>query len=1007
MRLPIAAALLSLVACSRTTEGPIPKVTETTNPRQRFVHPARVCNAQGPARGWPIEVAGERFTPMPLDVLTDAPKVGMPTVTLKGAETFTLPRENVFRDSAELLKIDVPTKTSAVPRELPPGSYAVEVKNPAGGTNELADALIVVPPPTLTRVTAPQGFNASGPSPIVIEGTAFQTGTTPQLVLRRTGAADVSLVTFTVVSATRIEGEIPPGTPEGTYALVITHPEGCAFTLPNAITIVYARLGTLTVDPRFGWVRRDQPVTIYNVATGDQKVFSGGSPEVTIRGPLKTDPSQQAEIPLMRVAYVSPTTITAVVPTCTGNALVPATDPACPTGIAEGGPYRLRIVDPSGAVGEVPVERGFTVVREEPPTITAINPSAIDTRGLTTAANPLVVTGRNFGVDAAQNLQPKVQLLEKLDNGNIRACDLPTTGTPTATEVRALVPASVAASSCVEYTPVGTSVAATAGLTLDAGLYVVRVQNTRDPAYADYSGLIVTNPAANPEAGDPTGSRLATARANFPLVVATNDLGQPFAYALGGTSGTEALASVEMAPVTLFGELGGECTDAGCVFRTLERSALGVGSAGETAEPRQGLTAVVRTVPNDTSYLFVLGGVKADGTAVATVERAQVLKVADAPVLLPPERLTQEGATLPTGTLYYRVSAILKADDARNPGGETLPSDEYPVKAVESLNAARLTWACLPNAAKYRVYRTVQVNAASGTERLLDEVTAPACTGSPLPQVTYVDAGAKTPAADGPAPLPNGALGRWVRLTPGLTVERGNAAARLVGDSVYVTGGFCSTVSAQCPAANATLASVERATFTANNAELGAFAKVSDLVQARQRHSLAVASAASAPSSVTSTTPDNRQDAWLVAVGGDRGSAGLVTTNVIETARVQTATGPADPVTFAAAGYNTAATHGGWAEVVANYLFQAGSTGGSGFSFRSGFVCPGAGNNPGQCTTAASFSGSLNSTALAYQQGGPRYLAGTTLFRAFVYAAGGFPNDAGGTPTSTIERIIY
>ncbi len=1004
MRLPIAAALLTLVACSRTTEGPIPKVTETTNPRQRFVHPARVCNAQGPERGWRIELTGERFTPMPLDVLTDAPKVGMPTVTLKGAESYTLPRENVFRESAELLLLDVPTENSATPKKLAPGSYAVEVKNPSGGTGELADALVVVPPPTLASITAPQGFNASAPSPIVITGSGFQTGTSPQLTLRRAGAPDQSIFTFTVVSETRIEGELPPGTAEGTYDLVIINPEGCAFTLPSAITIAYARLGTLTVDPRFGWVRRDQPITLYNVASGEQKVFSGGSPEVTLLAPLKADATQQVEIPLMRVAYVSPSVITAVVPTCTGNALVPATDPACPTGIAEGGPYRLRVVDPNGAVGEVPVERGFTVVRDEPPTITALNPSAINTQGLTAPANPLVVTGRNFGVDAAQNRQPKVQLLQKLANENIRACDLPLTGTPTPTEVRALVPTSVPAASCVEYTPVGASVPASAGLALAEGLYVVRVQNTHDPAYADYSGLIVTNPSANPKPGPATPTRLATARANFPLVVATNDLGQPFAYALGGTTGTQALASVEVAPVTLFGELGGECTNAGCTFRTLERSALGVGSAGETAEPRQGLSAVVRTVPNDTSYVFVLGGVKADGTAVNTVERAQVLKVADAPVLLPPERLAQEGATLPTGTLYYRVSAVLPAEDTRNPGGETLPSDEYPVKPNEALAAVRLTWNCQPRAVKYRVYRTVAVNAPSGSERLLDEVPAPAtpCTGSPLPQVTYVDAGAKAPAADGPAPLPNGALGRWVRLAPGLTVERGNTAARLVGDSVYVAGGFCSTVSAQCAAANTTLASVERATFTANSAELGAFAKVGDLTQARQRHSLAVASAATAPGSFTA----NPQDVWLLAVGGDRGSAGLVTTNVIETGRVQTATGPEQTVTFANTGYSTTATHGGWAEVVANYLFQAGSSGGSGFAFRSGFVC-GQGNNQGQCTTAGSFNTAFNDTSVDYQQGGPRYLAGTTLFRAFVYAAGGFPNDAGGTSTSTIERIIY
>ncbi len=1002
MRLPIAAALLVLSACSRTTEGPTPKVTETTNPRQRFVHPARVCNAQGGERGWRIELSGENFAPMPQGVLTDAPRMVLPTVTLKGGSSTTLPAENVLFEGDDLLRVDVPTTDSTPAVTLAPGMYAVEVRNPTGGTGELAEALVVVAPPTLTRVTAPNGFNAAEPSPLVIEGTAFQPGTAPALVLRGADGTEQPLSTFTVVSETRIDAELPTGTPEGTYALVITNPEGCAFTLPDALTITYARLGTLSIEPRFGWARRDQPVTLYNVATGAERPFSGGSPEVYLLAPQRADPSRQVAIPLQRVAFVSPSVITAVVPTCTGDALTP--DATCARGVLEGGPYRLRVVDPSGSVGEVPEARGFTVVAEEPPTITALNPSAIDTGGLLNASNPLVVTGTHFGIDAEQNRPPRVQLLQQLASGNIRACDLPSTGTPTSTEVRALVPRSIPATSCVETTPVGTPVAATAGLTLAPGLYVVRVQNTRDPAYADYSGLIVTNPAANPAAGPATTTRLATARANFPLVLATNDLGQPFLYALGGTNGTTALASVEVAPVTLFGDLGGDCTASGCTFRALERTPLGVGTAGTTPEPRQGLTAFVRTVPGDTSYLFALGGAGADGVAVRTVERAQVLKTSDAPVLAPPERLTEEGASLPAGTLYYRVSALLGASDARNPGGETLPSDEYPVKPNAALNAVRLTWTCVPGAATYRVYRTAQPNQPSGSERLLDEVPAPECAGATRPTVTYVDTGAKTPAAEAPAPLPPGALGRWVRLGTGLAVERGNAATRLVGNRVYVTGGFCSTPSANCPAANAATASVEFAAFPDDTSiEPGGFQVGGTLTQARQRHSLAVASAATAPSSFTSTSPDNRQAVWLLAVGGDTGGAPLGA-NVIEAGQVQVS---GTLINFAPASYNTLATHGGWAEVIANYLFQAGSTGGAGFAFRSGFVCPGTGNDPGQCTGTADFRGSLNNTALGYQQGGPRYLAGTTLFRAFIYAAGGLPNDAGGTPTSTIERIIY
>ncbi len=54
MRLPFIAVLLVLTACSRTTEGPTPKLIGTINPLQRNVAPARVCNAQGEQSGWRI-----------------------------------------------------------------------------------------------------------------------------------------------------------------------------------------------------------------------------------------------------------------------------------------------------------------------------------------------------------------------------------------------------------------------------------------------------------------------------------------------------------------------------------------------------------------------------------------------------------------------------------------------------------------------------------------------------------------------------------------------------------------------------------------------------------------------------------------------------------------------------------------------------------------------------------------------------------------------------------------
>jgi hypothetical protein len=239
LRLFLIASLLIAAACSPGTEGVTPKVIGTVNPRQPFTNPASVCNAQGGERGWRINLIGERFTPVPQDVLTGAPVVGMPEVTLKGPATLTLPRDRVFYRDSELMFLDMPTRDTTPPVDLPAGSYAVEVRNLGGGTAELADVLLVVAPPTVTRVTAPQGFNPNDISPLVVEGMDFRTDTFPVMKLLRAGAEEVEVFTLSVDTPTRISTELPQGTPAGTYDFMLTNPEGCSFTLPNALTVSY------------------------------------------------------------------------------------------------------------------------------------------------------------------------------------------------------------------------------------------------------------------------------------------------------------------------------------------------------------------------------------------------------------------------------------------------------------------------------------------------------------------------------------------------------------------------------------------------------------------------------------------------------------------------------------------------------------------------------------------------------------------------------------------------
>ena len=47
-------------------------------------------------------------------------------------------------------------------------------------------------------------------------------------------------------------------------------------------------------------------------------------------------------------------------------------------------------------------------------------------------------------------------------------------------------------------------------ITLATGQYVVRIQNTADPAYANFAALIVTNPSANPANGPATGESMSS-----------------------------------------------------------------------------------------------------------------------------------------------------------------------------------------------------------------------------------------------------------------------------------------------------------------------------------------------------------------------------------------------------------------------------------------------------------------------------------------------------------------
>jgi hypothetical protein len=96
------------------------------------------------------------------------------------------------------------------------------------------------------------------------------------------------------------------------------------------------------------------------------------------------------------------------------------------------------------------------------------------------------------------------------------------------------------------------------------------------------------------------------------------------------------------------------------------------------------------------------------------------------------------GGTLPATSSYkYYVTAITSA-------GETTVSNEQSVTTgAGATNSNTVSWAAVPNASGYNIYRTAAAG-GTGTELKLDSVVG----GS---TVSYVDTGAKTPAGALPA----------------------------------------------------------------------------------------------------------------------------------------------------------------------------------------------------------------------------------------------------------------
>ncbi len=504
----------------------------------------------------------------------------------------------------------------------------------------------------------------------------------------------------------------------GVYGITVDNLDGCTDTLASSFTVY--------VQHTFVLSGVDPPFGCTCANTSVTISSSGGfvsTPIVELRPTGQAGPVTQ----LTHVAFVDGTTLTAVVPA--GLAL---------------GFYDVTVRNPPTDGGVAQLTMGFRVVSMPVPEIDAILPG----RGDPAATNfAMQIVGANFRNPV------KVELLDR-------------------------TPAVVATVASVTPTNATHIDAIFASLPAIDDAYLVRVTDLDENTYSTYSAFIVGSSGSSGKLHAFTEtSTLVTARRLLAGASARDDLGNGYIYAIGGDTGgatPTALDSVEVSQLSKFGALGGWNE-----LRAPNRLNTPRVAPVAVAVPLYGSGSPY--VPVKT-YIYVTGGHDAAGTVLGSVERAVVLRTADAPIVSTAAVSTTPG-TLADGTWYYKVSAVLASGDADNPGGETVASDEA-ILTIGSNKAIDLAWSAVTvngmPAAMYRIYRTPTANLASQQEQLIATVSG----------TSYTDTGA---TAQTERPLPAGALGKWVVQTSSHAPRWGHQAAVITDGTgakfMHVLGG--------------------------------------------------------------------------------------------------------------------------------------------------------------------------------------------------------------------------
>ncbi|MGE5181471.1 MAG: IPT/TIG domain-containing protein [Acidobacteriota bacterium] len=699
-----------------------------------------------------LTITGSGFSPAVDNGLTSSPTVVMPRVVLTdtSGQTIDIPPEDVSLPDTTGTAL-----TLAVPQSLvPPGTYDVTVINPDGNQATTTGGLTVDPPPALISVSPTVG-NTGQTVTVTLTGTGFRQTMTVTLDA-------MPPVTGTVVSVSA-DGTMATvtfdltGVAAGIYPITVDNQDGCTSTLANAFTVRSLEFTIMGVDPPFGCMcDTTTNVTITSAAS----FVSTPTAYMTLQG-------VGTRFDLKRVAFVDANTITAAVP----------------TGTMPLGTYDLTVVNPptDGRTGTL--VGAFRVVPDPIPVIDDVVPD----RGPPNTSVNLTIYGKNFRSTVT------VQLLDR--NGMVVKTATGGTVSGGGTQI---------------------AVAITTPTTEDA--YLVRVIDDDEMTYSTWSAFIVGAEGAsgNLHTFAPL-SMLNTGRRMLAGASARDDLGNTFVYAIAGDTGgatPSVLGSIEVAQLSKFGALGAWHQEKTSNELIVKRDAPAAATV-ELPDPADPCTGFgILCLPPLKTYVYVVGGRSDAGTVLGSVERAMVLRNADAPVVADPTPAT--GGTLAAGTWYYKVSAICSATDLDNKSGETLPSDEAIAVLDSTHSAVTLAWSAVATtectAVGYKIYRTKAADGTSQTEVLTKVL------GNVL---TYTDLG-DMPGTE--VPLPPGALGVWsteaITLSTGrwghqgATIADANNSGGGSGRSLYVLGG-------KSDATTGYLASVEYAGIDTNGHLIG------------------------------------------------------------------------------------------------------------------------------------------------------------------------------------------